>query len=163
MKNTAKIKVRRKLRFESPDEALRDTEQLLEFEAQGRLEALGNWTLGQTLGHLATWQRFSYEKPPLPAAPLPIKLVLKLFKHRIVNRGMPAGMKMRGTSDGTIGTQAMSADEGMARYRAGWERLLRDPPTQPSNLFGVLTHDEAVKLNLRHAELHQSFFREGKA
>jgi hypothetical protein len=159
-RNTSRIKERRKVRFESPDEAMRDVERLMALERDGRLESLGNWTLGQALGHLATWIGFAYTKPPLPPPPRIVAMIVRLFRNRIINRGMPAGMKMRGTADGTIGTELMSTDDGWARFESGWERLRREPPSQPSNIFGPLTHEEAIKLNLRHAELHLGFFRE---
>jgi hypothetical protein len=51
----------------------------------------------------------------------------------------------------------LSRDDGISRYRAALERLAREAPTQPNVVFGPLTHDQWIKLNLRHAELHLSF------
>jgi hypothetical protein len=162
-KNTARIKDRRRLRFDTPDEALQEAERLMALEASGRLEALGNWTLGQALGHLATWIGFSYTKPPLPPPPLPIRLILRLLRRRIIYGAMPAGVKVRGAADGTVGTELMSTSDGWARFESAWQRLVREPPSEPSAAFGRLTHEQAIHLNLRHAELHLGFFREKTA
>jgi hypothetical protein len=162
-KNTARIKDRRSLRFATPDDALQEAERVMALEAGGRLEALGNWTLGQTLGHLATWIGFSYTRQPIPPPPLPIRLVLRLLRKRIIHGAMPAGFKMRGATGGTIGTELMSTSDGWARFESGWQRLVREPPSEPSAAFGKLTHEQAIQLNLRHAELHLGFFREKTA
>jgi hypothetical protein len=37
------------------------------------------------------------------------------------------------------------------------ERLRREPPTGPHVIFGRLPHEDWIKLQLRHAELHLSF------
>jgi hypothetical protein len=53
--DTAKVANRRSLRFESIDHVLAEVDRLAESRRAGRLKRLGNWTLGQALGHLATW------------------------------------------------------------------------------------------------------------
>src|SRR5207244_91073 len=58
--DTAKIADRRVLRFDSLDQMLAEVDRLVDAERIGRLKRLGNWTLGQTLGHLATWMEFGY-------------------------------------------------------------------------------------------------------
>jgi hypothetical protein len=42
---------RRKLRFASIDDALIEAERLVAAEREGRLDCVGNWKLGQALGH----------------------------------------------------------------------------------------------------------------
>ena len=60
------------LRFESLDEVLAEAERLSVAERNGTLVRAGNWTLGQTLGHLATWCRFAFDGyPPEVRAPSP--------------------------------------------------------------------------------------------
>ena len=63
--DTRSIPDRRPLRFDTIDQALAEAARLAELERAGRLKSLGNWTLGQTLGHLATWAEFSYTGAPL--------------------------------------------------------------------------------------------------
>jgi hypothetical protein len=42
-----------------------EVDRLVEAERGGRLKRLGNWTLGQTLGHLAEWAEYGYSGCPL--------------------------------------------------------------------------------------------------
>ena len=63
--DTAKVAGRRTLRFESIDQMTAEVDRLVEAERAGRLRRVGNWTLGQTLGHLATWTEYAYTGAPL--------------------------------------------------------------------------------------------------
>ena len=157
--DTTGLQTRRTLRFETIDELLAEVDRIAEAERAGCLECMGNWKCGQIFGHLATWAGFLYVKAPLKT-PWHIRLILGLLKNRIINGGMRPGVKIPNVPGGTVGTEPLSLDEGVTRYKAALERLRRDPPTEPSPAFGTLTHEQAIKLNLRHAELHLGFVRE---
>src|SRR5262249_119320 len=116
----------------------------------------GNWTLGQTLGHLAAWVEYGYTGAPLKP-PFFIRWILRLRKRQFLYGPMRAGMKIPRVEGGTLATDPVPLDEGLGRYRRGLERLKAGPPTAPSPVFGMLTQDEAIALNLRHAELHLGF------
>lgn len=146
---------RRKLRFESVDAALAEAEGLVAAERAGTLDRLGNWSLGQALGHLATWANFAFDGyPSAVRAPWPVRLILRLMRGRILNDGMMSGVKIRGIPEGTLGLDPMDADEGLRRLRAAMERLRSTAPTLDNPAFGRLTHEQWIQLNLRHAELH---------
>ena len=146
---------RRKLRFESVDDALGEAGRLVESERAGRLGRVGNWSLGQSLGHLATWANFAFEGyPSAVRAPLPVRMILRLMRGRILNEGMMSGVKIRGIPEGTLGLDPMDPDEGLRRFRAAMERLRSTAPTIDNPAFGRLTHEQWIQLNLRHAELH---------
>jgi hypothetical protein len=155
--DTRAIPNRRPLRFSSIDDALADVAHLVEADRHGRLKSLGNWTLGQTLGHLATWADFSYTGPPIKP-PWFIKLLLRFRKKRFLYGAMPAGVHIPKVEGGTFGTEPLSTDEGLARFRRAYERLKSEAPAKPHLLFGPLKHEEWIAGNLRHAELHLSFF-----
>ena len=157
--NTRNVSERRKLRFASIDDALAEAERLVACEAAGRIECLGNWNLGQILGHLATWAEYAYKPNPMPA-PWFVKLFVKLFRNRIINDEMRPGARLPRIPGGTLGTEECDTASAMQRYRAAMERLRREAPTHPSPAFGPLTHEEGIKLNLRHSELHLGFVRE---
>jgi hypothetical protein len=159
MIDTKRIKDRRSLRFESLDEVLRDAEMLAEAERRGTLRATGNWSLGQTLGHLAYWANAPFEGyPPMPRMPWLIRKLLPLFKNRFLNKGLPVGARIRGVPDGTFGLEPMDTDAALAMLRPAFDRIAREQPTAPNPIFDHMTHEEWIKLNLRHAELHLSFF-----
>ena len=149
---------RRQLRFETIDDALADAERLVAAEREGRLERCGNWTLGQALGHLATWASFAFDGYPKAVhAPLPVRMILRLMRNRIINKGMMSGVKIGRVPGGTVGLDVISTDEGLRRFRGAMQRLRDTPPTIVNPVFGRLTHQQWIDLNLRHAELHLSF------
>ena len=149
---------RRKLRFESIDDALAEAERLAAAEREGRLARAGKWSLGRTLGHLATWANFALDGyPPEVTAQLPVRLIARAMRGRILNQGMMAGVKIGRLPEGTVGVDEMPAEAGLERFRAAMRRLEASPPTADNPVFGKLTHAQWVQLNLRHAELHLGF------
>ena len=149
---------RRKLRFETIDDALAEAGRLVAAERDGRLQRAGNWTLGQALGHLATWANFAFEGyPPACRAPLPVRIIARLLRNRLLTRAMPAGVRIGRAPGGTVGLEVLPADEGLRRFRAAMERLRQTPPTAANPVFGPLTQEQWKHLNLRHAELHLGF------
>jgi hypothetical protein len=149
---------RRQLRFDTIDDALAEAERLAAAERDGRLARTGNWTLGQALGHLATWVNFAFEGYPSSVrAPLPVRVVLRLIRNRILSRGMMSGVKIRGIPGGTLGTDVLLTDEALRRFRDAMQRLRTTSPAIVNPAFGRLTHEQWIQLNLRHAELHLSF------
>src|SRR4051812_46168942 len=120
---------RRQLHFNTIDEAVAEADRLVAAEGEGRLTQSGNWTLGQALGHLATWATFPFEGYPAEVrAPLPVRMILGLMKNRILTKGMMAGVRIRGTKDGTLGVDMIPAGEGLSRYRAAMERIVASCP-----------------------------------
>src|SRR5438093_1585779 len=85
--DTGKVTGRRMLRFESIDQVMAEVDRLVEAERTGRLERLGNWTLGQTLGHLATWTEYAYTGAPLKV-PFFIKWILRFRKRKFLYEPM---------------------------------------------------------------------------
>ena len=154
--DTRKVADHRTLRFESLDQLMAEVERLAEAERAGQLRRLGNWTLGQTVGHLASWAEYSYTGAPLKV-PFFIKWFLRLRKKTFLYSPMRAGVKIPGVAGGTLATEPMPLDEALGRYRRALERLKVEPPASPNVIFGHLTHAEWTALQLRHAELHLGF------
>jgi hypothetical protein len=154
--NTAKVAGRRLLRFESIDQMLAEVDRLVQAERAGRLRRLGNWTLGQTLGHLAVWAEFSYTGAPIKA-PFFVRWLLRLRKRKFLYGPMRAGVRIPRVPGGTLGTEPMPLEEAALRLRRVMERLKAEAPTAPNVIFGPLKHEEWIALTLRHAELHLGF------
>ncbi|MFN0132169.1 MAG: DUF1569 domain-containing protein [Phycisphaerales bacterium] len=154
------IPKRRPLRFETIAQALAEAERIAAAERAGSLNRLGNWSVGQTFGHLATWATLAFDGTPLKP-PWFIRLILKLQKNKYLNKGLPAGVKIPKVPGGTLGTEPLSTDDGLARLKAAFSRIDREAPTKPNVIFGPLCHDEWKRLQLRHAELHLSFLDPG--
>ena len=158
MIDTSRVKDRRPLRFETLASLRGEIESLAMADRAGKLQSLGNWTLGQTFGHLATWIDCSYDGFPIKA-PWWLRLLVRPMKRQFLHGSMRAGIKIPRVDGGTIGIEPCSLDDGLLRYQRAIDRLERDPPTQPSILFGPMSHDEWISLNLRHAELHLGYFK----
>lgn len=154
--DTGKVPGRRTLRFESIDQAMAEVDRLVEADRAGRLRRLGNWTLGQTLGHLATWTEYGYTGSPLKV-PFVIKWILRLRKRKFLYGPMRPGVKIPGVEGGTLATEPVPLDEALGRFRRVTQRLKTEAPTAPNPVFGRLTHEESIAINLRHAELHLGF------
>lgn len=155
--DTASVTGCRELRFETVEEAIRDAERLVGAERAGRLRRLGNWTLGQALGHVAAWASYPYEGYPI-TPPWIVRVLGPLMKKRLLRGPLPRGYRLPGVAGGTYATEALDAGIAVDRYRAALRRLAATPPTRPNPVLGPLTPDEWLRLNLGHAALHQSYF-----
>ena len=149
---------RRELRFTDLDDVVRDAEMLL---SKG-YEKAGNWDLAQVCKHLSEWMRFPVEgfpKMPLPLRPLfwiARKTVgrKKLLEY-ITTGKFPAG---KPTMPQTVQQPGGDAKEAIGALRTSVERLKAFNGTiVPSPLFGAMTKDEAVRMQLVHAAHHLSF------
>ena len=160
MVKTGSVKGRRDLHFATVDAVLADLKLLEEADARGALNALGNWSLGQACGHIATWIDYAYAGlPPEMSPPWFIKLIMKTQRSRFFgDKPMPAGIRVPGVNGGTMGTEPLSTPVGVARLRAGCARLKAGTPTRPHDVFGPLSAEQWTRLNCKHAALHLSFF-----
>jgi hypothetical protein len=153
---TDQVLGRRGLHFSTIDEALAEGERVAMADRAGRVRCLGNWTLGQNLGHLATWVQMSFDGVPMKV-PWFVRLFMRPMRSRFLYKPMAPGRNVPGVSNGTFGTEPLTLDEGLARFRQTYTRLKTETPSKPNVLFGPLTHDQWINLHLRHAELHLSF------
>jgi hypothetical protein len=149
---------RRELHFESLEEITQDAEAMAAAERAGKLRQLGNWTLGQTSGHLAAWIDFGYDGIPLKI-PWLMRVLVRPMKNRVINQPMRPGKNLPGVGGGTLATDLLPTEQGLDRLRRACNRAKAGPPKAPHPIFGRLTHEEWIKLNLRHAELHLSLLR----
>jgi hypothetical protein len=156
--NTKHVSNRRVLHFENLDAVLADVEALAGADQQGKLHCLGNWTFGQTLGHLAGWVDYSFVGTPLKIQ-FYVRWMLRPMKRRFLYTPMRVGGNIPKVPGGTLATDVLSAQEGLARFRHNFLRLQSESPKSPHVVFGPLTHDEWINMHLRHSELHLSFLR----
>lgn len=159
--DTGRVKDRRQLRFADSAALWADIDRIVESERTGTLRRTGNWTVGQCLGHLARWAEMPYDGyPPELSPPWWLKPLMQMFKGRVLGpkAAMWAGIRIPGVEGGTVGTEPMETHAAIARLRKAWARLEAAHPGIPNPLFGELTHQQWIRLNLGHAELHLSFF-----
>jgi len=151
---TKNVTGRRVLRFSTLDDILADAERL----AAGRVRALGNWSLGEALAHLARTMKMSLDGASF-RVPFFMRWIARLFKNRLLRSPMRPGFNLpRAAEAQLLASPPVSTEEGLNQLRAAIERLKREPQRAPNPAFGPLTREEWDQLHLRHAELHLSFF-----
>jgi hypothetical protein len=158
--NTKRVSNRRELRFSTLEALSTEADQIARAEAEGRTRALGNWSPGQNLQHLARFMTCSLDgfgKPP----PLPVRIFGRVFRlilcGRMLQRPAPAGFKLPKGLPFLPEEQTTAAD-GARELCAVIDRVRRGDPFIPASpLFGRFSRDQWIALHLRHAELHLSF------
>ena len=154
---TSKVAGRRCLRFESLDAVLRDAEYLACVETK----QLGNWTLGQNLMHLATVYEKSIDgtnfRPGWLLRCLG-KLLVPLWKHWALRRGIPAGIRPPAFMFKEVAPpDQVTTEEGLKAFRRAVSRLKAESQRDWEQCFGVFTREEWDRFHMRHAELHLSY------
>ena len=157
---TGKVADRRNLSFTTMAEILGDIEMLDAFVNEGRtISATGNWTPAQIIEHVVYFVDGSIDGFDFKA-PFVIRIFGKIMRSRILNKSMSPGiklppkMKMVLPSPKTTWPDAVThARKAILRVEAGKQM------TQPSPLLGKMSHNDWVKLQCRHAEMHFSFIK----
>jgi hypothetical protein len=149
----------RKLCFNSVDDCIAEVHRILEADKAGKLSVTGNWNAGQILTHLASWIGYAYDGFPLGRPPFFVRWVLRLGLQKMLRDGMSRGVRIPGVKEGTYGMVDMGIAEAAERLLAALNRLQSNEVAKfDSPAFGRLSHEDRIRLNLRHAELHLGFF-----
>ena len=152
---------RRALRFSTLADIRAD---LKELHFGGTIKT-GKWDLSQAAEHLADWMEFPIDG--FPQMPFMIKLLIgtmrvtrgkSLYKKFVENQRMPIGQP---TMPQTVHSPTTAPGGDLRSV----ERLVKQidrlegfrGPIHPSPLFGALTYDELVALQLAHCAHHLSF------
>jgi hypothetical protein len=149
--------MRKDLRFNNLQEVLDDLDGLV---LNGYV-ATKNWDLSQTCEHLADWMTFPIDG--FPKSPMVISLIVGLLR---VTRGRALLQKMiseqrmaynQPTIPQTVHKPTQDFHPSVERLRKAIHRL-RDHHgyIHPSPLFGPLTQEELVSLQLAHCAHHLS-------
>ena len=149
---------KRQLKFDSLDEMMSEVRSLKE----NGYVSNGNWTLGQTCGHVANWMTYPLDGFPVP--PLPIRAIFWVMKKTVV-----PGMKRKILAEGFTGGM-MTAPESVPKPdeltdQQGVEQLQKivDRVKEfggeliPSPLFGPMDKEMHVRVTLLHAEHHLGY------
>jgi len=145
----------RRLRFESLDDCAAEVRRVIEADREGRLRAVGSWTPGQVLAHVAAWIEYAYVGFPIQPPPFFVRWFLRWRLKSMLERGMPRGVRIPGVPGGTAGADDMPTAQAAERLLAALARLgSAEPAPFDSPAFGPLSPADRIRLNLRHAELH---------
>jgi hypothetical protein len=150
--NTRTVSNRRQLHFQTIDEILSDVERL----NQEKIKALGNWSGGQILKHLAVVMNTSIDGFPMRLS-WPLRLLGRLVKGRVLSKGMAPGYQLKGRAAESLVPLATTWEEGLHQFREAVRRQKTETKREPSPFFGAMSREEWDQLHCRHAELHLSF------
>jgi hypothetical protein len=149
--------LRKDLKFNDLQEVLDDLDGLV----RNGYVATKNWDLSQTCEHLADWMTFPIDG--FPKSPIVVSVIVGLLR---VTRGRALLQKMiseqrmaynQPTIPKTVYKPTKDFQPSVERLRKAINRLKDHPGfIHPSPLFGPLTHEELVALQLAHCAHHLS-------
>ncbi len=155
----------RELRFHSLDDLRSELNRL----HSGGYSQTGKWSLAQVCSHLECWMRFPMDGFPRP--PISIAIFMKLMKVTM-GRGMFRKTLESGKMKGGLPTapetvfriENVADQESVDRLMETIHRLERHTgPIHDSPLFGAMSKEECVKLQLIHCAHHMGFLVPEKA
>jgi len=146
---------RRRLEFHCFN-CLRGELDRLEAAGEANIRAVGRWTPGQVVQHLAevvtrSIDGFEFEGPRL------VRMLRPVLRLTMMGRPMPSGVKLKGAMTAMVPPPSIRFDNALANLRRELDRAERERMTAKSPVFGRMTHDDWANLHLRHAELHLGF------
>jgi hypothetical protein len=149
---------RRSVTFENLDQVSEDIGNLLAVGYSAR----GNWNLSQVCAHLDDWMRFPMDGYPKPRPP--IRVILWLMKITVGRKQLvsilDSGFRAKTpTMPQTVHASDAKTDAAAAKQFLETINRFKDyeGPIATSPVFGELTREEALKLQLRHCSHHLSF------
>lgn len=163
MINTKKAH-RRHLTFRSIDDLAAELDRIQRAHDAGALSTTGNWTPGQNLQHCARLWRFAIDGfPPEASPPAPVRWVATLlFKKRATSGATPpAGIKLPAKVPFLPDMESpASFEQGMGELREQISRIENGERfTARSTVFGAMTHEQWLNLQLAHCTLHLGFLQ----
>lgn len=154
MTDTRQVTDRRELHFSSMSDILDDVEYMAAGDPPG---STGNWTSAQIVRHVGRIIEFSIEGFPVPKAPLPLRIVCRLLRKKLLRDPMKPGVTLPPKFARLLPEDRTTWDEAVDDFRAVMMKLDTRRMTCPSPIFGKLSHEQWVQVHCRHAELHFSF------
>ncbi len=164
MINTKKAD-RRELKFGSLADLSAELDRIQHAHDAGTLSTTGNWSPGQNLQHCARLWRFAIDGfPPEANPPAPVRWVATLlFKKRAVSGAVPpAGLRLPEKTPFLPDRGEVPFEQGMREFRDQIARTLHGEQfTAVSPIFGAMTHDQWLNLQMGHCQLHLGFLQVG--
>lgn len=148
--DTRKV-ARRDVHFERIDDLLADVDGL----GSAPVTA-GNWSAPEIVQHVALVIDASLDGF-VGRAPRYLRLIVPLFKKRVLTKPMPAGLKIPATIERIAPDPATTWSAAVEHLRNSVRRFREQDRLHPSPLLGALSHNEWEQLHCRHAEMHFSF------
>jgi len=126
----------------------------------GTLDKTGNWSPGEILDHCAILLETGLDgcDARLPWYVKAIGRVLRPFILSPKAPPMRPGIKLPKDATEILPRPGVTFEEGMMRIRRALDRLDRgERMTHPSPWLGPLAHEQWVRINLSHTQMHLGF------
>lgn len=156
---------RRELKFNAIDDLIAELDRIQNAHDDRALNTTGNWSPGQNLQHCArVWVCGIEGFPPAMKPPFFVKWIASaLFKKRAMSgQTAPAGIKLPRQASPILPDAEVPFEQGMREFRDQIARIERGERfTAYSPIFGEMTHEQWLNLQLGHCQLHLGFLQPG--
>lgn len=125
----------------------------------GTLRTTGNWTPGENLDHCAKLLEFALDGFP-KAVPWIIRTFARLFLRGRATSGKtaPPGFQLPKEAAYMLPQPGIAFEQAMARMRRCLSRMSAgERMSQPNPVFGEMSHEEWMRMQLGHCQLHLGF------
>lgn len=153
----------RELRFATIDELKAEIDRVESAVEVDAAQANGNWSVGQICQHVGKFVMFSIDGFD-GKAPWIVRVVAQLLfkKQALGPKPMPRGIQLPKQAASMLPEPEIAAGDGIAFLRAQLARIdAGERMTQPSPIFGSMTHDQWMHVHLKHAAGHLGFVSYG--
>lgn len=150
---------RRKLHFHCLNCIAAELGRIEAAHASGTLTTTGNWTPGENIDHCAKLFEFALDGFP-SRAPWFVRAVASLFLRRRATSGRtaPAGFRLPKDAAYMLPTPGIPFEQSMARLRGSLARITAgERMSRPNPIFGPMSHEEWVRMQCGHCQLHLGF------
>ncbi len=154
MTDTRQVTERRELSFRSMADILNDVEYMA---AGDPPKSTGNWTSAQIVQHVGRIIDYSIEGFPVPKAPLPLRIVCRILRNKILREPMKPGVTLPTKFARLLPDDRLTWDEAVDGFRAVMTKLDTKRMACRSPVFGKLSPVHWEQMHCRHAEMHFSF------
>ncbi len=145
---------RRELSFSSLDDAVADAEQL----AAGEVRTTGKHTFAEILKHLALTHDMATGKIPGPKTPFLMRLMMPLMKGFILKGPVKPGFKLPAEAESFFWPGGdIDVNEALNHLKESVENYNTNGPLAVHPVFGKVTAEQNMQLNISHCAMHLSF------
>ena len=151
----ADTRERRELKFSSLDEVVAEVERL----ANGEVHTTGNHSFPEIVRHLALTHDMVTGKVEGPTPPWYLKLIVGLFKSRILSdKPLSPGIKLPANAESFFWPSSeVSLDDAIVHLKESVANYTANGALPKHPMFGTVSAEQNLSMNLRHAALHLSF------
>jgi len=153
--NTKKAAGRRSVHYNNLEDLQADAQQLV---SSGSVKMVGNWSLGQVLGHLATTMNASIDGFPM-MLPWPVRAMMRvLMKKKMLTQITSPGYSIPGKAVAMfVPKDGIDPAQALEQLCSAVDRQHKESKRSTNPVLGRLTNEQWLQFHLRHAELHMSF------